>query len=77
MPESDNAEIDLIISRKKDGIDIPLSNNVQSRFSSNYLEHVKFVHNALPEIDFEEINTSTEFLNHKFGAPIIIDSMTG
>ena len=77
MPESDNAEIDLIISRKKDGIDIPLSHNVQSRFISNYLEHVKFVHNALPEIDFEEIDTSTEFLNHKFGAPIIIDSMTG
>ncbi len=77
MTESDNPEIDLIISRKKDGIDIPLSNNVQSRFISNYLEHVKFVHNALPEIDFEEINTSIEFLNFKFGAPIIIDSMTG
>jgi isopentenyl-diphosphate Delta-isomerase len=77
MSESKNTEIDLIMSRKKDGIDIPLSNNVQSRFISNYLEYVKFIHNALPEIDFDEIQTATEFLDYKFGAPIIIDSMTG
>jgi isopentenyl-diphosphate delta-isomerase len=77
MSESKNPEIDLIMSRKKDGIDIPLSNNVQSRFISNYLEYVKFIHNALPEIDFDEIQTATEFLDYKFGAPIIIDSMTG
>ncbi len=77
MSESKNPEIDLIMSRKKDGIDIPLSNNVQSRFNSNYLEFVKFIHNALPEINFDEIQTATEFLDYKFGAPIIIDSMTG
>lgn len=77
MSESNNPEIDLIMSRKKDGIDIPLTNNVQSRFISNYLEYVKFIHNALPEIDFDEIQTVTEFLGYKFGAPIIIDSMTG
>jgi isopentenyl-diphosphate delta-isomerase len=77
MSESDNPEIDLIMNRKRDGIDIPLSNNVQSRFVSTFLEYVKFIHNALPEIDFDEINTATEFLNHRFGAPIIIDSMTG
>jgi isopentenyl-diphosphate delta-isomerase len=77
MSESNNSEIDLIMRRKKDGIDIPLSYNVQSRFISNYLEYVKFVHNALPEIDFDEIQTTTEFLGYRFGAPIIIDSMTG
>jgi isopentenyl-diphosphate delta-isomerase len=77
MSESNNPEIDLIMSRKRDGVEIPLSNNVQSRFVSNYLEYVKLVHIALPEIDFDEINIATEFLNYKFGAPIIIDSMTG
>ena len=77
MSGSDNPEIDLIMNRKRDGIAIPLSNNVQSRFVSNHLEYVKLIHNALPEIDFDEINTATEFLNHKFGSPIIIDSMTG
>ena len=53
MSESNNPEIDLIMSRKRDGIDIPLSNNVQSRFVSNYLEYVKFVHNAWPVIVFD------------------------
>lgn len=77
MSESKNPEIDLITKRKKEGIDIPLTNNVQSRIVSNYLEYVKFIHNALPEIDFDEIQTNTEFLGYKFGAPIIIDSMTG
>ena len=70
-------EIDEIMQRKKDGIDIPLSKNVQSRSTSNFLEYVKLIHNALPEIDFEEINLETNFLNHKFDLPLIIDSMTG
>ena len=70
-------DIEIIKQRKKDGIDIPLNKNVQAKTTSNYLEYVKFIHNALPEINFDEIDTSTEFLNTKFGAPIIIDSMTG
>lgn len=77
MSDSKGEEIKIIMQRKKDGIDIPLSNNVQSRFSSTYLEYVKLVHNALPEINYQDIDLSTSFLNHKFACPIIIDSMTG
>jgi isopentenyl-diphosphate delta-isomerase len=80
MPNSSSdsdMDIEIIKQRKKDGIDIPLQKNVQAKTTSNYLEYVKFVHNALPEINFEDIDTSTVFLDHKFGAPIIIDSMTG
>jgi isopentenyl-diphosphate delta-isomerase len=35
------------------------------------------IHNALPEIDFDAVDTSQKFLGHNFKAPIIIDSMTG
>jgi isopentenyl-diphosphate delta-isomerase len=35
------------------------------------------IHNALPEIDFDAVETSQKFLGHNFKAPIIIDSMTG
>lgn len=73
----DKDEIKVIMQRKKDGIEIPLSNNVQSRFSSNYLEYVKLIHNALPEVNFDDIDLSTTFLTYNFGSPIIIDSMTG
>jgi isopentenyl-diphosphate Delta-isomerase len=80
MPNSSSdsdKDIEIIKQRKKDGIDIPLQKNVQAKTTSNYLEYVKFIHNALPELNFEDIDISTVFLDHKFGAPIIIDSMTG
>ncbi|OLC83510.1 MAG: type 2 isopentenyl-diphosphate Delta-isomerase [Thaumarchaeota archaeon 13_1_40CM_3_50_5] len=67
----------MIKQRKKDGIDIPLQKNVQAKTTSTYLEYVKLVHNALPELDYDDIDTSTKFLDKKFAAPIIIDSMTG
>lgn len=76
-PPEPSSGIELIKKRKKEGIDIPLKRDVQARSNSTYLECVKFIHNALPEIDFEDIDTATTFLNHKFSAPIIIDSMTG
>lgn len=79
MPDASEvpSDIEIIKQRKKDGIDIPLQKDVQAKTTSTYLEHVKLVHNALPEIDFDDIDTSTTFLGKKFSAPIIIDSMTG
>lgn len=79
MPdESDSpSDIEVIKKRKKEGIVIPLTRNVQAKESSTYLEYVKLIHNALPEIDYEAVETAQNFLNHDFKAPIIIDSMTG
>ena len=45
--------------------------------ASTYLEYVKLLHNALPEINYDQIDLSIEFLNKSFSAPLIIDSMTG
>jgi isopentenyl-diphosphate delta-isomerase len=69
--------IDQIKRRKREGIEIPLKENTQGRETSTYLEYVKLLHNALPEINYEQIDLSTEFLNRSFSAPLIIDSMTG
>ena len=80
MPDTSSdpaSDIEIIKQRKKDGIDIPLQKNVQARTTSTYLEHVKLVHNALPEIDYDDIDLSTTFLGRRFSAPLIIDSMTG
>ncbi len=71
------SDLKIISQRKKEGIEIPLQRNVQARTASTYLEFVRFIHNALPEIDYDEISTSTTFLNTSFGAPVMIDSMTG
>jgi isopentenyl-diphosphate delta-isomerase len=71
------SDIEIIKQRKKEGIDIPLQKNVQAKTTSTYLEYVRLVHNALPELDYDDIDTSTTFLRKWFSAPIIIDSMTG
>lgn len=79
MPDASDvpSDIEIIKQRKKEGIDIPLQKNVQAKTTSTYLEYVKLVHNALPELDYDDIDTSTTFLKKRFSAPIIIDSMTG
>ena len=74
VPPSD---IEVIKQRKKDGIEIPLQKDVQSKTASTHLENVRLVHNALPELDYDDIDLSTTFLRRRFSAPLIIDSMTG
>ncbi|ABV79289.1 Isopentenyl-diphosphate delta-isomerase [Rickettsia bellii OSU 85-389] len=66
----------LDIKRKQDHIEINLTKNVESGLSSGF-ESVQFVHNALPEINYSSIDTTTTFLNKILQAPILISSMTG
>jgi isopentenyl-diphosphate delta-isomerase len=68
---------DDISSRKDDGINIVSEENVESKLVSTYFEYVHLIHNALPELDFNKINTKTKFLDKEFSMPLIIGSMTG
>lgn len=61
--------------RKAEHVNIILQENVSSE--ANYWGDVHLVHRALPEIDLEEIDTSTTILGRKLAAPIVISSMTG
>lgn len=63
--------------RKADHLRICLDEQVQCRDVTNGLEHYRFVHNCLPDLDRDDINLSTSFLGKKLGAPILISSMTG
>jgi isopentenyl-diphosphate delta-isomerase len=66
-----------IEDRKSEGLHIPIKEDVQARKSTTLLENVTLIHDALPDINFKEINLSTTFLKHKLSAPILIDAMTG
>jgi isopentenyl-diphosphate Delta-isomerase len=66
-----------IMKRKLEGIDIPLNRDVQSKTTSTFLEYVKLVHDAIPELNLSDIDTTAIFLGRRFSAPLIIDSMTG
>jgi len=61
--------------RKADHIRICLKKNVETGLSG--LGNYRFEHKALPEIDFDKIDTSTVFLGKKLRAPILISSLTG
>jgi isopentenyl-diphosphate delta-isomerase len=64
------------VDRKQYQLQIPLTQNV-SASSLNGFERFQFVHNPIPEINFDDIDTSCEFLGKKLNAPLLISSMTG
>jgi len=61
--------------RKIEHLHICAEKDVES--SPTGFEDVMLIHNALPEIDRDEIDLSTAFLGRRFSAPIIIAPMTG
>lgn len=69
-------EVTPIGLRKSEHIRINLEENVQSGLTSE-LEHYRFVHHALPEINLKDVDPSVSFFNKSISAPILISSMTG
>ncbi len=63
-------------NRKTDHIDINLHKDVQSLTTTGF-ELFRFVHNPLPELDLDEIETGIDFLGKKLRSPLLISSMTG
>ncbi len=61
--------------RKKEHLKIALS--AQAQVGTNGLENFKFIHNSLPELDFDKIDTSSVFLKKKVNYPFFISCMTG
>ena len=66
-----------INQRKSEHIQITLNENVTGDTITTGFEKVRFIHNALPEIDFRELAIDTTFLGHKCKTPFLISSMTG
>jgi isopentenyl-diphosphate Delta-isomerase len=63
--------------RKREHLELCLdTTSVTGRFGTG-LDRYSFVHNALPELDIDEIDVSTKFLGTQLQAPILISSMTG
>jgi len=65
-----------LVSRKADHIKINLEQDVRSTLTSG-LERYRFVHEALPELDLDEVEIATEIFGKRLSAPILISSMTG
>jgi isopentenyl-diphosphate Delta-isomerase len=62
--------------RKLEQLDLVLRGDAED-VCGNGFEHVRFVHNALPEISLEDISMGTTFLGREFKLPFMIEAMTG
>jgi isopentenyl-diphosphate delta-isomerase len=61
--------------RKAEHIRLALDPGMQ--LGTDFFADYSFEHRALPEIDFDEIDTSVEFLGHRLAAPLLVSCMTG
>jgi isopentenyl-diphosphate delta-isomerase len=66
-----------IENRKADHIRICLEEDVSAQGVTSGLERYRFVHQALPEINLRDVDTSLELWGHKLQVPLLISSMTG
>ncbi|MEE9302189.1 MAG: type 2 isopentenyl-diphosphate Delta-isomerase [Thiotrichaceae bacterium] len=65
-----------IQQRKIDHLNLIASGSSTDR-KGNYFDEIHLTHRALPELNFNDIDTHTDFLNHILSMPFLIASMTG
>ncbi len=63
--------------RKVEHLRICLNEDVQAKGITVGLENYRFIHQALPEIDLNEVDLSQQLFEKPVKAPLIISSMTG
>lgn len=66
-----------ISSRKADHIELCVSGDVGFHAKTTLLESVEFVHDSLPEVSVEDLDTSVELFGKRLRVPLIIAAMTG
>jgi isopentenyl-diphosphate delta-isomerase len=67
---------DSISARKAEHLTVISSRDVTSRTPPGW-EDVRLIHQALPEVDLDEVDTSAMLLSRRLSAPLVIASMTG
>jgi isopentenyl-diphosphate delta-isomerase len=70
-----DSKVDLGRDRKAEHIRLALEPRMQ--LGTSAFDEYRFGHEALPEIDMAEIDTSVEFLGRRLAAPLLISCMTG
>jgi isopentenyl-diphosphate delta-isomerase len=67
---------DNVKQRKIEHVNIALEQDISVPQRANWSD-VHFVHQSLPEVDLDDIDTSVTFLGHTLRYPIFISSLTG
>lgn len=64
-------------SRKQEHVELCVDQDVTFRTVASGFDEFQFKHQALPELDFKDVDPSSSFLGRPLRAPLIISSMTG
>lgn len=65
-----------LTDRKRDHLHINIEGDIRSDLSSGF-EKYFFEHQAMPEIDLDQVNLASEFIGRPVSTPLLISSMTG
>jgi isopentenyl-diphosphate delta-isomerase len=63
--------------RKVDHLELCATDDVAFRGRTTLLEHVQLIHQSLPELAFDDVDTSVMLLGKRLRAPLLIAAMTG
>jgi len=66
-----------VSDRKKEHIELCLTDKVSFKEKSNGFEHYDFLHYAITEVDIKKISFGGSFLKKKIDYPFLISCMTG
>src|SRR6185369_16810328 len=66
-----------IAKRKADHIALCASGEVEFRDKGPLFDEVQLVHDALPDLHFDEVDLSTRQLGKTLKAPVVVSGMTG
>lgn len=67
----------IIKKRKDEHLEVCLNKDVEYKSKTTGFEHVELIYKGFPEVNFEEIDLSTEFLGKKIDYPLNISGMVG
>ena len=67
----------MLEQRKSDHIRINLEEDVNFKSLTTDLERYRFTHNALPELNLADVDTTVELFGRTLKTPLLISSMTG
>ncbi len=66
-----------ISGRKKEHIHIAMEQDVRFRKKTSGFENVDFIHCALPEMNYEDVDCTARFLDKVLSFPLMISGITG
>lgn len=67
---------DEVKQRKAEHVQVSLAHDISAPQSASWAD-IRLIHQALPEVDLDEIDTAVTYLGHPLRYPIFISSLTG